>query len=171
MPGSRIAWSRLAAAPLALAEVAVERGNYPEGHEPWAWALAGAFSASALVLAAARDRRAAPGAGLVLDFVIVSGFVVLYAFEPSSPVRQLFFLVVVEAVLVLGRLGALALPLASVPALALFEWRAADRLDVPYDPGHVLGPAGIQLAVGLVTATLAQRAGTRVRDREPPASA
>ncbi len=170
LPGSRIAWARLAAAPFALVEVLIEHGNYPDGHELWAWALAGSFTLGALLLVVARHRRPALLAGLVLDLAVVSGFVVLYAFEPGSPVRQLFFLVVVEAALVLGRPGAVAVSLASVPALAVFESRAADRLDVAYDPGHVLGPLAVEVAVGLISATLARRAGSPARGREPPAS-
>ncbi len=153
-PGDWIAWVRLAAAPFALLEVAVEHGNYPDGHERWAWALAVAFALGAIALFRTRELAAV---GLVWDTVVVSGFVVLYGFEPNSPVRQLLVLVVVEAALRYGKAGA-AWSVASAPALALFEWRAADRLDVPYDPGHVLGPMGIQLLVGLIVGVLAERA-------------
>ncbi len=93
----------------------------------------------------------------MLDFAAVSGFVVLYGFEPSSPVRMLFVLVAVEAAILYGARSVLLLAAASAPALAAFEWRASDRLDVPYDLGHVLGPIGIQVLVGLVVARLARR--------------
>jgi hypothetical protein len=148
-----IPWARLAAAPFALLEVAIERGNYPDGHEAWAWALAAGFAAGAVVLVVVPWRLP----GLLLDAAAVSGFVVLYGFEPGSPVRQLLVLAVVEAALRYGKAGA-AWCLASAPALALFEWRASDRLDVAYDPGHVLGPIGVQLLVGLIVGALAERA-------------
>ena len=146
-------WIRLAAAQFALVEVAIERGNYPPGDERWAWALAATFAVGAAALAA----RPLPLLGLVLDLAAVSGFVVLYGFEPSSPVRELFFLTAAEAALLFRFPGAFLAPLAAVPALAIFEARAADRLDVPFDPGHVVGPAGLQLLVGLVVAGLAAR--------------
>jgi hypothetical protein len=149
-PVSWVRWVRLAAAPIALVEVAIEHGNYPSGDEGWAWALAAAFALGAAGLAARPFRLP----GLAFDVAAVSGFVVLYGFEPSSPVRELFFLTAVEAALLFRYAGALLAPLAAVPALALFEARAADRLDVPFDPGHVVGPAGLQLLVGLVVATL-----------------
>lgn len=156
-----IAWVRLAAAPFALLEVAIERGNYPPGHEPWAWAVAAAFAAGAVVffLLEHYEIHGTPGdvAALVLDTAVVTGFVVVYGFEPNSPVRQLFVLVTVEAALRYGPRGA-AWALASAPALAIFEWRAADRLDVPFDLGHVVFPVGLQVLVGLIVGSLARRA-------------
>jgi hypothetical protein len=151
-PEEWIPWVRLLAVPFVLAEVAVERGNYPEGDERWAWALAAAFAAGAVAVVAAP-----PAAGLAFDLLLVSGFVCLYGFEPSSPVRQLFVLTALEAGLVLGQRGAAAAAAASVPALVVFETRAADVLDAPFDPGHVLGPVGIQFLVGLAAALLARR--------------
>jgi hypothetical protein len=139
--------------PFALADAALE--EFPPGHGTWAWALALSFAAGAATLAVVR-RTPSPLA-LAFDLAIVSGFVCLYGFEPNSPVRQLLVLTALEGGLVLGRRGALAAALASVPALAVFEWRTAERLDVPYDPGHILGPAGIQLLVGLAAAMLAAR--------------
>ncbi len=153
-----IAPIRLVIAPFALLEVAIERGNYPPGHEASAWAIAAAFAVGAIALFVAYTRRIAPrvvgAVGLVFDTAVVSGFVVLYGFEPSSPVRELFFLTAVEAALLFRYAGALVAPLAAIPALSIFEARAADRLDVPFDPGHVVGPAGLQLVVGLVVAAL-----------------
>lgn len=144
---------RILAVPFALADVALE--EFPPGDGAWAWVLALSFAAGATALALAR--RAPAWLALAFDLAIVSGFVCLYGFEPSSPVRQLFVLTALEGAVVLGRRGAVAAALASSPALAVFEWRAADRLDVPYDPGHVVGPVGIQLLVGLAAAVLATR--------------
>ena len=159
-----IAWIRVAAAPFALLEVVIERGNYPPGHEAWAWSLGAAFSAGACALLLAHRRRVAgrllAGLALLFDTAVVSGYVVLYGFEPSSPVRQLLVLVVVEAALRYGRRGALW-AISSAPALALFEWRASERLDVPYDPGHVVFPIGLQVLAGLVVGALAERGPAR----------
>jgi hypothetical protein len=50
------------------------------------------------------------------------------------------------------------MPLASLPALAFFEWRQAIRLDLhPFDAGHIVGPAGLALLVGLAVGALAGR--------------
>jgi hypothetical protein len=151
-----IVWGRVVAAPFVAFEVAVERGNYPPGDEWFAWALAGVFTAGALVFLHFRERRAP---ALAFDWVVVSSFVALYSFEVGTPVIQVLLLPVVEAALRYGVRGGLLMPLASAPALAFFEWRQAVRLDLhPFDPGHILGPIGLQLLVGLVVGTLLRRA-------------
>lgn len=156
------AWARAAAVPLVVFEVAVERGNYPPGDERLAWLLAGAFAAATLSLLLLRGRGWSAAAGLALDVVVASAFVALYSFEAGTTARHVLLLPVVEAAFLFGpRAGAL-LPLASLPALAFFEWRQAERLDLhPFDIGHVLGPAGIQLAVGIVVGALVARLDRR----------
>jgi hypothetical protein len=150
-----IAWARLAAVPFVFVEVAIESGNYPPGDEAYAWALAAAFAAGALVLFPLREEAAE---GVVFDWTIVSLWVALYSFEAGTPVRQLLLLPVVEAALRYGVRGGALMPLASLPALAFFEWRQAIRLDLhPFDAGHVVGPAGVGLLVGLAIGALVRR--------------
>jgi hypothetical protein len=148
--------ARLLAVPFAFVEVAIESGNYPSGYERWAWTTAGVFAAGAVVLLVVRP----PLAGVLFDAVVVSAFVCIYSFEPSSPVRELLFLPVVEAALCFGVRGGLALPLASTPSLAFFESKTSDELGVAFDPGHVLGPVALQLVVGLVVGRLAAASRT-----------
>jgi hypothetical protein len=152
-----IAWGRAAAVPLVFLEVAVEHGNYPPGSEAFAWALASALAIGAPVFLLLPRWRAA---ALVFDWTVVSCFVAVYSFEPGTPVRQLLFLPVVEAALRYGIWGGLLTSLASAPALAFFEWRQAVRLDLhPFDAGHIAGPVGIQLLVGLALGAVLKRAG------------
>jgi hypothetical protein len=156
---SWIAWVRLLAVPFVFFEVVVERGNYPAGYERWAWTVASVFAVGAVVLFLARARDGPVGvAAYVFDVAVISSYAVIYSFEPSSPVRQLLLLPVIEAALRWGRLGGVLSPLASAPALAVFEWKASDRLGVPYDPGHVIFPIGLQLLVGLMVGALRERA-------------
>jgi hypothetical protein len=149
--GNWIPRGRLIAVPFAFAEVAIESGNYPSGYERWAWTTAAVFAVGAVVLVFVRQ----PLAGVLFDAVVVSAFVCIYSFEPSSPVRELLFLPVIEAALCYGVRGGLALPLASSPSLVFFESRTSDELGVAFDPGHVLGPMALQLLVGLVIGRLA----------------
>jgi hypothetical protein len=161
-----IAWARAAAVPFVFLEVAVESGNYPPGDEALAWALASAFAVGAALLLRYRD-RAAPG--LAFDWAAVSAFVALYSFEAGTPVRQLLLLPVVEAALRFGVRGGALMPLASLPVLAFFEWRQAVPLDLhPFDPGHVVGPVGIQLLVGLAVGALVRRLRPRPGQRLAP---
>jgi hypothetical protein len=156
---SWIAWIRLAAVPFVLVEVAIERGNYPPGYERWAWVVAALFAVGAASLFWAHRRGLATGfVPYAFDAAVVSAFVVIYSFEPGSPVRQLLFLPVIEAALRWGRLGGILSPLASGPALAVFESKVSDRLDVSYDPGHVIFPLALQVLVGLIVGALHERA-------------
>ena len=156
-----IAWIRLLAMPFILVEAATE--DYPPGDERWAWAIGATFTAGAVALFLA-DRRTQGGArpplvgttALVFDTAALSAWAVLYAPEPGTPARELLVLAVAEAALRYGRRGALW-SLATVPALALFELRLSRTLDLPYDPGHAVFPAGLYLLVGLIVGALAER--------------
>jgi hypothetical protein len=145
--------ARLIAVPFALAEVAIETGNYPPGRERWAWTTAAVFALGAVVLFFVRH----PLPGVLFDAIVVSAFVCIYSFEPSSPVRELLVLPVIEAGLLFGVRGGALLPLASVPALVFFESKASDELGVAFDPGHVLTPIALLAVVGGVVGWLAQR--------------
>ena len=149
-----IAWVRLAAVPFALLEVLIERGNYPPGYERWAWLTTGVFAAGALALFRFRS-LALPA--LLFDTAVASAYVLVYSFELGTPVRQLLLLPVLEAALRYGVRGGLLWPLAVVPALALFEWLHGDRHNLPFDPGHVLGPVGIAVLLGLAVGLLVER--------------
>ena len=156
-PGGLDAWValvRAAAVPFVFLEVAIERGNYPPGDERWAWLLAAAFAIGAFFFLRRRSLRAP---ALVFDWAIISGWVALYSFEPGTPVRQLLVFVVIEAALRYGVRGGVLSPLASLPALAFFEWRQADLDLHPFDAGHVIGPAAVQLLVGIVVGALVRR--------------
>lgn len=145
---------RLIAVPFALLEVLIERGNYPPGYERWAWLTTGVFAAGALVLFRYRS-LALPA--LLFDTAVASAYVLVYSFELGTPVRQLLLLPVLEAALRHGLRGGLLWPLAAVPALGLFEWLHGDRHDLPFDPGHVLGPLGIAVLLGLAVGLLVER--------------
>lgn len=156
-PGGLDAWValvRAVAVPFVVLEVVVERGNYPPGDERWAWVLAAVFTAGALFFGRYRTLRAP---ALVFDWALISCWVALYSFEPGTPVRQLLVLAVIEAALRYGLRGGGLSVVASLPALAFFEWRQASLDLHPFDIGHVVGPAGVLLLVGIVVGVLAGR--------------
>jgi hypothetical protein len=154
-PEAWIRWVRLVAVPFAFFEVAVERGNYPPGYERWGWLTTSVFAAGAIVLF--RVDPAYRLAALAFDTAVVTGFVLIYSFELGTPVRQLLILPVLEAALRYGPRGAVVVALATVPALTFFELLHTDRHDLPFDPGHILGPFGIELLVGLTVGLLVTR--------------
>jgi hypothetical protein len=154
-----IAYVRLLAFPFALVEAAVE--SYPAGDDRWAWAATGTLAAGATVLVVLSHRGGIRGLGLAalaFDTLWLSGWVALYGYEPGSPVRQLLLLPLLEAAIRYGLPRGLLFPPATIPALALFEWRQSERVGVAFDPGHVLFPVGLQLLVGLVVGALIEHA-------------
>ena len=135
-----IAWARVAAVPFAVLEVAVERGNYPTGDERLAWAITIVFAAGAVAALAgvestlASRRRATPRCrrrlGLRRPLLVRSRDARAAAPRPSRP----------QSALLYGVRGGILLALASLPALAFFEWRQAERLDLhPFDPATSSG--------------------------------
>jgi hypothetical protein len=130
-----------------------------------------AFAAGAIALFAAGRRVRPPwlgGVALVFDTAFLSAWAVLYAVEPGTPARELLVLAAVEAGLRYGRRGALW-ALTTIPALAVFEWRLSSELDVPYDVGHAIFPAGLYLLVGLVVGALSDRVQSGGSPGQPPA--
>src|SRR5262249_60289793 len=86
---------RLVAVPLAFLQVSLTT-TYPDGYETIAWALLVVLAVGAVVLfATVRDRRTYSLIAMIFDFLVISGFVVLYAFDAGTPVRQLLFLAIV----------------------------------------------------------------------------
>ena len=111
-----MAWVRLVAVPFAVLEVGLLKDDYPPGYEGWAWALTALLAIGAVVLlwlayrvqSRAAWRRIGFGA-LLLDTVVVYGYVLVYSFEPGTPIRQLVVIPLVEAALRYGIVGGLVM--------------------------------------------------------------
>ncbi|CAN5166483.1 hypothetical protein BH18ACT12_BH18ACT12_17590 [soil metagenome] len=105
-----IAWIRLGAVPFAIIQVALSSG-YPAGYRT-AWMVTAVFGAGAIALFLLSRRhlggRALASLGLValaFDFAVISAVMIIYSFERGTPIRQLLFLVIVEAALRYGLVG------------------------------------------------------------------
>lgn len=157
-----MAWVRVLAVPFAVLEVGVLRDEaYPSGYHAWAWAVTIAFGAGAVALLVLAHRvprgslRPIGLSALVFDSVIVYAYVLVYSFEPGTPVRQLVFIPLVEAAIRFGLAGGVGMTVASLLALALIERWRADRFEPGgYDLDAVVFPVGIQLILGAVVGSL-----------------
>ena len=160
-----MAWVRLLAVPFAVLEVGLLKDDYPPGYERWAWALTAllAVAAGVLLWLAYRvpSRRAWRRIGfgaLVLDTVVVYGYVLVYSFEPGTPIRQLVFVPLIEAALRYGMVGAFAMSAVSACLLAFTEWWREDRFPPQeFDVDRIILPVGVQLILGLVVGSLVER--------------
>jgi signal transduction histidine kinase len=162
-----IASVRLAAVPFALIEVGIVTPDYPPGYERWAWAATAALTVGAVaffVLSRSpvfdRAPRRIGFCALVLDTAIVTAFTLIYQYEIGSPVRQLFFVVLVEGAVRYGMRGGVLMPLALLPMLAFVEWWREAHFDMPssdFEIDRVIFPFGLLLLTGMIVGWLVDR--------------
>ena len=158
-----IAWIRLGAVPFALFQVAISPGYPTSAYELAAWILTGLFAAGAVAifLLARADapnlRLLAPGA-LAFDTLVVSGYTLIFHFQPGSPIRQLLLLVVLEAAVRYGIVGGAALAVATAPVAGAFEWLVSGRVyDRAFDVSNVTFHVGVGALMGLIVGWLVDR--------------
>lgn len=176
-----MAWVRFLAVLFALLEVGVFETRYPPRYEAWAWGITAAFaigSALFLVLAYRVPSRSAWRriglAALAFDTAVVYGYLLVFTFEPGSPVRQLVFIPLIEAALRFGVVGAIALSVLSTGALAATEWwRAEHFAQQEFELNRIVLPVGVQLIIGVIVGSLVGRlrkerasAGARAAEAE-----
>ena len=159
-----MAWVRLLAVPFAVLEVGVFKADYPAGYERWAWGITVAFAlgAAALLWLASRGVWRSVGvAALAFDTAVVYGYILVFSFEPGTPIRQLVFIPLIEAALRYGVLGGVVLPAVSVVALAVTEWwRETHFPPQEFEIDRITFPVGIQLILGVIVGSLVNRLRT-----------
>ena len=155
-----IARVRLAAVLFAVVEVGLLTRDYPEGYEAAAWIVTAVFAigAAALFFASRRYAPAVAPVALVFDACVIAAFSTLYSYEYGSPTRWALILVVVEAALVYGLVGAIAMSIGLIPFLAFVEWWRADRFGGPdFNWDRVTFPFGVLVISGLIVGWLTNR--------------
>jgi signal transduction histidine kinase len=162
-----IAWVRLAAVPFAVVEIGLLSTDYPSGYEGLAWLATGLLAVGGVVLYFVSRSEAFDRApqrigllALALDTVVVAAYVFIYQYEIGSPVRQLFFALLVEAAVRYGIRGGVGMPLVIAPLLALAEWSREARFDTPphgYQVDYVVFPWGVLTLTGLIVGWLVDR--------------
>ena len=173
-----MAWVRLLAVPFAVLEVGLLKDDYPPGYERWAWALTALLAVGSVVLLwlayrvpKVSWRRIGFGA-LLLDTVVVYGYVLVYTFEPGTPIRQLVFIPLIEAALRYGIVGTFAMSAVSAVLLAFTEWWREEHFPPQeFDVDRIILPVGVQLILGLIVGSLVdrlrdERRGARARVAE-----
>jgi signal transduction histidine kinase len=154
---------RLVAFPFVLATVAL--AGYPEGTwELWAWVTTGIFAAGSIaffVLARSAVADLHPFrqslAAQVFDTAIVTGYVMVFAFERGLPVQQILYLDLAAACVRFAIPGGLILAAISAPIVAAFEKLRADHLNLPYSWKLVVFQTGIEVMMALIVGWLVMR--------------
>ena len=143
---------RLSAVPFAVLQVSLTRG-LSSADERTAWLLVAALAVGGVVLFATvgdGTSRLHTAISMAFDFSILAAFVVLYAFEPGTPTRQLLLIGVVAGAIRYGMVGGIVTALAYVPVAIWFEARRADLFDTRFRTDYVTFQAG----AGLIMASL-----------------
>jgi len=131
--------------------------DFPDNYRLWAAVLLAIFAAGAFgLLAIGREH---PGSrlaltGLAFDFAVATGFTVLFAFDPGTPVRQLLVIVALEGAARFGLRGGIAVAIASAPVAAGFELRRDDFFHVGFRADYVTFQVGATLLAGLLVGWL-----------------
>jgi signal transduction histidine kinase len=159
-----ISWIRLGGVAFAVLQVAISE-SYPPGYQTWAWITTALFGAGAAILFglarrtwSRRSQLTLAVGALAFDFAAVSAYVLIYSFERDGPIRQLLFLPLIEGAVRFGVPGAVALTLASVPVIAVFESLRESHFTIRgYRYDYVSLQIGVELLMGLIVGWLLLR--------------
>ena len=160
-----VAWIRLAAVGFAVFQILLLGDEYPNTrYEALVWGTTAAFAGGALTFLwlsrrdlSLRALRRVGFLALVFDSAVVASYVVIYSFEPGTPIRQALFIPVIEAALRYGIWGGVLLPLAFAPVHATFEKLRSDRFDHTFDVDNVTFPVGVLMIAGVMVGWLVER--------------
>jgi signal transduction histidine kinase len=154
---------RLFAVPFALLQILLE-SHYPPGYELWVVLTAGALAAGGVVFLVLsrkplgrKGHRRLGAAGLLFDTAIVGSFTLAYTFQNSTPVRQVLFLVVIEAALRYGMVASVGWAAATTPLVVGAELLRVHNQNAPFRTGLVTIQIGIEILIGLIVGWLVQR--------------
>jgi signal transduction histidine kinase len=160
-----VAWIRLGAVGFAVFQILLLGDEYPNArYEALVWGTTAAFGVGALAFLwlslrdlSLRVLRRIGFLALVFDSAVVASYVVIYSFEPGTPIRQALFIPVIEAALRYGIWGGVLLPLAFAVVHAVFEKLRSDRFDHTFDLDNVTFPVGVLMIAGLMVGWLVER--------------
>ena len=156
-----VAWVRMGAVAFAVLEVGVFSRGYPPGYQTAAWVATGVLAVGATSLWFLSQRAYTPAFGVVavaFDACIVAAFATIYSYEYGNPTRWALIFVVIEAALRFALVGAVLLPLLTLPYLAFVEWwRAREFAGPPFYWDRVTFPFGVFLLSGLIVGWLVER--------------
>jgi signal transduction histidine kinase len=161
-----VAIVRLLAVPFAVFQVALSKGA-PTNNATYAWLTTIVLAIGAVVLMQLVRRRPSTWVavvGLAFDFAIASAYALLYAWQPGTPLRQVFDVVVIEAAALFGAYGGAFVALATAPVLAWFEHLRSEHFPGHYRIEYVTFQVGIELLIALLVGWLVRRLAEQSAD-------
>ena len=156
-----IARVRLGAVLFAIVEVGVFSTGYPHGYEKLAWIVTAVFGVGAIAIflvSRSAFTLAVGFSALLFDTCVIAAYATLYSYEFGSPTRWALIVVIVEAALRYGLLGATAISVSLFPFLVFAEWWRAHHFGGPaFLWDRVTFPFGVFLFTGLIVGWLVHR--------------
>jgi signal transduction histidine kinase len=153
---------RVLAFPFVL--IVVLAAHFPHGWYGWAWLTTGTFAVGSVgFFALARselgvDHPVAQSlAAQIFDTVIVTSYVLVFSFEPGTPVQQTLYIDLAAACVRFAILGGVVLAVVSAPIVAGFEKLRADRLHIAFSWRLVALQPGLELMMALIVGWLVSR--------------
>jgi signal transduction histidine kinase len=171
---------RLIAFPFVAVSVAI--ADYPPGNwELWAWVTTGVFLAGSIaffILARIEWGTLHPFtqslAAQIFDTAIVTGYVMVFAFERGLPVQQILYIDLAAACVRFGIKGGLVLAAVSAPIVAIFTKLRANQLNAAFSWKLVFFQTGLEVLMALIVGWLVERlaaAGAQAEARAEEAEA
>ncbi len=160
-----VASVRLGAAAFASFQLLIASDAYPSRrYELLAWATTACLAVGAVAIfwLSRRElsRRALVRLGflaLVFDAAVVGSYVLIFSFDPGTPIQQALIVPIVEGALRYGVWGGVLVPVAFTGVHAGFEALRSDRFNHPYDIGNVTFAVGVGMITGLIVGWLVER--------------
>ncbi len=157
-------WIRIGGVALALVQIGLLGDKYPPGYEAAAWITTAVLAVGAGVFALLSWLDLGPAwvrriglVALAFDTAIVSAYVLVYAFQPGTPIRQLLLIPVFEGALRYGLRGGVVLPILLAPVYVAFEWRRTELFGARFEIDYVSFSVGVGVICGLIVGWLVNR--------------
>ncbi len=162
---------RLFTIPAAVVAVGIAR--YPAGWAVWSWlttALFGLGSLALFRLARSRFGESRPVLQSLVaqsfDTLIVTGYVLVFSFEPRLPVQQLLYIDLAAACVRFEIAGGLALAIASAPVVYGFEHIRDRKLGTTYSWKLVVLQTALETLLALIVGWLVRQLAIEGRASE-----
>ncbi len=162
---------RLVAFPFVL--VVVASAHFPPGWALWAWLTTGAFAVGAVgffVLARSplgtRHRFGQSLAAQVFDTLIITAYVLVFSYEPGTPVQQILYIDLAAACVRFEISGGLVMAAISAPILVVFERLRVDKLNTPFSWRLIVLQTGFEVIMALIVGWLVHRLAAEAAQAE-----
>ena len=162
-------WVRLIVGPAVIVYLWRDDSDFPTGYREAAYAVCAVFVVASVVAAvigrrplSRDDRMRFDAAMLALDFTVLAALELILDFQPSQPLRTLFFIPILEGALRFGLAGGLGIGVATLGVLGVAEARQVGPDDPGFNAQVLLFRGGVGILLGVLVGRLADDLRTQL---------